>query len=146
MPQGTLEVVLVSAIGLENTDFLANMDPYVILTCQSQEKKSKVASGQGSSPKWNEAFLFTVSSGAKELNIRILDKDNFTADDVVGEANIPLEPVFEQEEVPPTTYNVVKDDQYCGGIRVGLKFTSQGTRDRGFPEEELGGWRSSSRD
>ncbi|KAL0464756.1 UNVERIFIED_CONTAM: Elicitor-responsive protein 3 [Sesamum latifolium] len=145
MPEGTLEVVLVGAIGLENTDFLANMDPYVILTCQTQEKKSKVASGQGSSVLF--LFLFTVSSGAKELNIRILDKDNYTADDVVGEANIPLEPVFEQEDVPPTTYNVVKDDQYCGGIRVGLKFTREvGTRDRGGFPEELGGWRSSSRD
>ncbi|KAK4418679.1 Elicitor-responsive protein 3 [Sesamum alatum] len=146
MPQGTLEVVLVSAIGLENTDFLANMDPYVIITCESEEKKSKVASGQGCSPKWNETFLFTVSSGAKELNIRILDKDNYTADDFVGEANIPLAPVFDKEEVPPTTYNVVKDDQYCGGIRIGLKFTRQRSRDREFPEEELGGWTASSRD
>ena len=75
MPVGTLEVLLISAKGLENTDYLCkfplpfnfgsifqlfwclwniliviliwsgNMDPYVVLTCRSQEQKSSIASG-----------------------------------------------------------------------------------------------------
>ncbi|XP_019053119.1 PREDICTED: elicitor-responsive protein 3 isoform X2 [Nelumbo nucifera] len=86
MPQGTLEVLLVSAKGLENSDYLCNMDPYVILTCRTQEKKSSVASGQGAEPEWNENFVFTVSEGATELNIKIMDSDSGTEDDFVGEA------------------------------------------------------------
>ncbi|PIN21992.1 hypothetical protein CDL12_05292 [Handroanthus impetiginosus] len=146
MPQGTLEVVLVSAHGLENTDFLSNMDAYAVLTCQNQEKKSKIASGGGSVPEWNETFLFTISEGVSELKIKLMDKDTFTADDFVGEATIPLEPVFDEESVPTTTYDVVKDQKYCGGIRVSLKFSRQRTRDREFSVEEFGGWRSSSMD
>ncbi|KAL0309217.1 UNVERIFIED_CONTAM: phloem protein 2 [Sesamum radiatum] len=123
MSRGTLEVLLVSAKGLDDTDFLSSMDPYAIITCRTQEKKSSVASGAGSSPEWNETFLFIVSGGVTELKIKILDKDTFTDDDFVGEATIPLEPVFAAESVPPTSYSIVKDQEYRGEIRVGLKFT-----------------------
>ncbi|KAI5647284.1 hypothetical protein M9H77_33289 [Catharanthus roseus] len=145
MPQGTLEVLLICAKGLENTDFLSNMDPYVIFTCRTQEKKSGVASGKGSDPEWNETFLFTVSEGVSELKIKIMDSDNLNEDDFVGEATIPLEPVLMEGNVPPTSYNVVKDDQYCGEIRVGLTFTPEESYETTYGEEEnMGGWKQSS--
>jgi len=40
----------------------------------------------GSKPQWNENFLFTVSDSTSELNLKIMDKDNFTQDDFLGEA------------------------------------------------------------
>ncbi|GMH31355.1 hypothetical protein Nepgr_033198 [Nepenthes gracilis] len=146
MPQGKLEVLLCSAKGLEDTDFLSNMDPYVILTCRTQEQKSSVASGNGSEPEWNETFIFSISGSVSELIVKIMDKDTFSSDDFVGKANIPLEPVFAEGEVPPTSYNVVKDGEYCGEVRVGLTFTPE--RARGFPDEEesYGGWKESSMD
>ncbi|XP_010255470.1 PREDICTED: elicitor-responsive protein 3 isoform X1 [Nelumbo nucifera] len=148
MPQGTLEVLLVSAKGLENSDYLCNMDPYVILTCRTQEKKSSVASGQGAEPEWNENFVFTVSEGATELNIKIMDSDSGTEDDFVGEATISLEPLFSEGSLPPTPYNVVKDQQYCGEIKIGLTFTPdpEGGCDRGYcaQEESYDGWKESS--
>ncbi|KAL1141305.1 hypothetical protein V6Z11_A11G020000 [Gossypium hirsutum] len=89
MPQGKLQVVLVSAKGLENTDFLCNMDPYVLLTCRTQEQKSSVASGKGSEPEWNEDFIFNISEGASELALKIMDSDAGSQDDFVGEvANV----------------------------------------------------------
>uniref|UniRef100_A0A453DHE3 C2 domain-containing protein n=1 Tax=Aegilops tauschii subsp. strangulata TaxID=200361 RepID=A0A453DHE3_AEGTS len=45
MVRGKLEVLLVSAKGLDDSDFFNSMDPYVILTCRSHEQKSTVASG-----------------------------------------------------------------------------------------------------
>ncbi|KAF7848692.1 hypothetical protein BT93_L1728 [Corymbia citriodora subsp. variegata] len=145
MPQGQLEVLLVGAKGLENTDFLSNMDPYVILTCRTQEKKSSVASGKGTEPEWNETFLFTVSDGVSELRLKLMDSDNFSSDDVVGEVTIPLEPVFMEGNVPPAAYNVVKDEEYCGEIRIGLTFTPEERNEREFqPEESYGGWKESS--
>ncbi|CAK7335482.1 unnamed protein product [Dovyalis caffra] len=86
MPAGTLGVLLVGAKGLENSDFLCDMDPYVILTCSSQEHKSTVASGQGSEPEWNENFLFTISDSVTELTLKIMDSDSGSADDFLGEA------------------------------------------------------------
>ncbi|XP_044486020.1 16 kDa phloem protein 2 isoform X2 [Mangifera indica] len=149
MPRGTLEVLLVGAKGLEDTDFLGNMDPYVTLTCRTQERKSSVASGQGTQPKWNENFTFTVSDGTKELKIRIMDSDFATSDDFVGEATIPLEPVFMERSHPPTAYNVVKDGKFQGEIQLGLTFKPEinERHDCGFDyEESYGGWKHSSND
>ncbi|XP_021817070.1 elicitor-responsive protein 3-like [Prunus avium] len=171
MPLGTLEVLLVDAKGLDNNDFLADMDPYVLLTLRTQEKKSNVVSGQGSAPEWNETFVFTVSDDVSELHLKIMEKDNFSADDFVGEATISLEPIFTEGSIPPTAYNVVNQDkEYRGEIKVGLRFTPEreqndgasgeyGRNDRpsgeygrndgpsgeyGGSEEGYGGWKQSS--
>ncbi|PHT92449.1 Elicitor-responsive protein 3 [Capsicum annuum] len=125
MVRGKLEVLLVSAKGLENTDFLNNMDPYVVLTCRTQEQKSSVASGKGSDPEWNETFIFSISEGVEELFLKIMDSDSIGEDDFVGEAKITIEPVLTDGSIPTTCYNVVKDEQYCGEIRVGLTFTPE---------------------
>ncbi|XP_015570749.2 elicitor-responsive protein 3 [Ricinus communis] len=145
MSQGTLEVLLVGAKGLENTDFLNNMDPYVILTCRSQEQKSSVASGKGCEPEWNENFIFTITEGVTELALKIMDSDAGSQDDFVGEATIPLEPLFLEGSVPSTAYNVVKDEEYKGEIRVALTCKPEDRRSRGFQaeEESCGGWKQS---
>ncbi|KAG6579491.1 Elicitor-responsive protein 3, partial [Cucurbita argyrosperma subsp. sororia] len=143
---GTLEVLLISAKGLENTDYLCNMDPYVVLTCRSQEQKSSIASGKGSNPEWNETFIFSISEGAKELNLKIMDSDTGTQDDLVGRVRIPLDPVYHEGSLPATVYNVVKDEQYCGEIKVGLNFAPEERSARNFQmeEEDYGGWKQSS--
>ncbi|KAL6290196.1 elicitor-responsive protein 3-like [Prunus yedoensis var. nudiflora] len=150
MPLGTLEVLLVEAKGLKNTDFLSKIDPYVVFTVKTQEKKSNVAKGQGNEAEWNESFLFTVSEDVSELRLKIMDKDTFTADDFVGEATIPLEPLFTEGSLPPTMYNVVnKDRDYHGEIKIGLTFTPEPERNsfrsRDYAaEENYGGWKESS--
>ncbi|GLU05771.1 hypothetical protein SLE2022_228520 [Rubroshorea leprosula] len=145
MPQGTLELLLVSAKGLENTDFLSKMDPYVILTCRSQEQKSSVAAGKGSDPEWNETFEFSIAEGVTEIKLKIMDRDHLTSDDFVGEATISLRALFEEGNIPPTSYNVVKDEEYCGEIRVGLTFTPETGYEGGYQaeQESFGGWKQS---
>lgn len=41
--------------------------------------------------------------------------------------SISLEPLFMEGSLPPTAYNVVKNQEYCGEIRVGLTFTPEVT-------------------
>ncbi|KAF2313260.1 hypothetical protein GH714_010058 [Hevea brasiliensis] len=151
MPLGTVEVLLVGAKGLENTDFLNGVDPYVVLACRTQEQKSSVASGiyvsnrseflaafliftyqirlekikERSEPEWNEKFSFEVSDGDTELTLKIMDSDVGAADDFVGEATIPLEPLFLEGNLPSTAYKVVKEQEYKGEITVGLTFTPE---------------------
>ncbi|KAK9910559.1 hypothetical protein M0R45_034516 [Rubus argutus] len=128
MPYGTLEVVLVDAKDLHDTAFL------------TQEKTSTVAQGQGTNPEWNESFLFTVTDDVTELRLKIMDKDTFTADDFVGEATIPLEPVFMEGNLPPTSYSVVNEDkEYHGEITVGLTFTPERTSPRRKTMAAMGG-------
>ncbi|RDX77590.1 C2 domain-containing protein [Mucuna pruriens] len=146
MPRGTLEVILVSAKGLDDNDFLSSIDPYVILTYRAQEHKSTVQEGAGSNPQWNESFLFTVSDSASELNLKIMDKDKFSQDDCLGEATIHLDAVLEEGSLPETAYKVVKDQEYCGEIKVALTFTAEKNEEQGYaaPEESYGGWKESS--
>ncbi|KAB1214422.1 hypothetical protein CJ030_MR5G003232 [Morella rubra] len=132
------------------------MDPYVILTCRTQEQRSSVASGEGSEPQWNETFVFTITDETSELNLKILDKDTFTKDDFVGEATIPLEPLFIEGSLPLSVYRVVKDEEYHGEIRVALTFTPErrsrrhcteenyGEGKESREEEGYGGWKESS--
>lgn len=148
MPRGTLEVVLVSAKGLDENDFLSDIDPYVILTYRSQEHKSTVQEGSGSNPQWNETFLFTVSDSASELNLRIMEKDNYSSDDILGEATIPLEALFEEGSLPETAYKLVKEEEYCGEIKVALTFTPERNdyQEDNAEEESSGGWKESASD
>lgn len=39
--------------------------------------------------------------------------------------SVPLEPLFLEGSLPPTAYNVVKDQEFRGEIRVGLTFTPE---------------------
>ncbi|XP_009600806.1 elicitor-responsive protein 3-like [Nicotiana tomentosiformis] len=146
MPTGTLEVILGNAKGLEDQNWLTSMNPYVVITCRTQEKESSVASGEGSEPEWNETFLFTISQGVEEITLRIMDKDTFSSDDFVGEATISLHEVFREREVPTRSYNVVKDEEYCGEIKLGLTFTAESNSERGCDEEGYGGRRQSRDD
>ncbi|AES58842.2 16 kDa phloem protein 2 [Medicago truncatula] len=128
MPRGTLEVVLIGAKDLHDSDLFEKMDPYVILSYRSQEHKSSVAKNAGSNPRWNESFLFTVSDNAAELNLRLMDEDTFTKDDLLGEVKIHLGPVLEYGSIPETAYNVVKQQNYCGEVHVALTFHPEGGR------------------
>ncbi|KAJ0967087.1 hypothetical protein J5N97_024004 [Dioscorea zingiberensis] len=145
MVRGTLEVLLVGAKGLENTDFLCDMDPYAVLTCRTQEQRSSIASGKGSDPEWNENFVFNISGGVSELNIKLMDSDSGSNDDFVGEAKIPLEALFTEGNIPVTVYNVVKDEEYRGEIKIGLSFTpAEGNLEEEGAEETYGGWKESA--
>ncbi|CAM0901785.1 unnamed protein product [Alopecurus aequalis] len=123
MVRGKLEVLLVSAKGLlDDSDFFR----------------------AGSEPEWNETFIFTVSCGAgssPELNVKIMDSDTFSADDLVGEASIPLEAVLLQGSLPPDVHRIVKDEEYHGEIKIALTFTPAEENEE---EESYGGWNQSS--
>ncbi|KAL6128766.1 hypothetical protein ACLB2K_072121 [Fragaria x ananassa] len=161
MPRGTLKVVLADARGLDNNDFLAKISPYAVLTVKTQEKKSTVLTGlwyylQGKDQTQNGISLFCSqfrTMKIKELHLTIMDTDNFSADDYVGEATIPLLPAFAKGTVNPTTYNIVnKEKEFCGGVKLGLTFTPEsgflpGRSDHGsgeHGEEGSGGWKQSS--
>ncbi|ONK71366.1 uncharacterized protein A4U43_C04F7810 [Asparagus officinalis] len=125
MVQGKIEVLLVGAKGLENNDYLKDMDTYAILKFCSQEQRSSIASGKGVEPEWNENFVFTVSNNVSGFKIRLMDSDSGNEDDFVGEVEISLEALFDEGSLPPTVYNVVKDEEYKGEIKVGFTFTPE---------------------
>ncbi|CAL2260106.1 unnamed protein product [Prunus armeniaca] len=142
MPRGTLEVNLVNAKGLKNTEVFGKMDPYVVITCKKQQKKSTVATAMGSNPEWNESFVFGVSDDVNELHVMIMDKDTGSKDDFVGELTIPLKTLFVEKKLPPMKYNVLRNKKYHGEIKLGLTFTPAVHNDRDL--DFVGGWKESS--
>ncbi|XP_059625343.1 16 kDa phloem protein 1 [Cornus florida] len=153
MSIGILEVTLVDARNLKNTEFFGGgIDPYVLIQYKSQERKSSVARGQGSSPIWNEKFNFRVEyPGADDqykLILKIMDKDTFSADDYHGQATIYLKDLLAlgvengTAELHPRKYSVVATDlTYCGEIRVGITFTPKVQENT--ESEDFGGWKES---
>ncbi|URE47194.1 C2 domain [Musa troglodytarum] len=150
MAKGILEVLLIDAKGLKNTDLIGKIDPYVVIQYRGQERKSKTARGQGSNPSWNETFKFLVNSAAADnhqqhkITMRVMDHDTFTADDFLGESTIHVGDLITQGmengtgELRPTKYSVVLSDRsYCGEIRVGVTFTAKIEEE---DTEEFGGW------
>ncbi|XP_062087206.1 16 kDa phloem protein 1-like isoform X2 [Humulus lupulus] len=131
MATGTMEVLLVNAKGLGDTDFI----------------------GQGSNPSWNEKFSFRAeypgSGDNFKLILKILDKDTFSADDFIGQATIYVEDLLAlgaengAAELHTRKYSVISADQtYRGEIQVGVTFTIKGEakNDGG----KFGGWRESN--
>lgn len=62
--------------------------------------------------------------------------------------SIPLGPAFVEGSIPPTAYNVVKDQEFRGEVKVGLTFTPERGSEREFEGEEgsYGGWKESAMD
>ncbi|KAI3888178.1 hypothetical protein MKX03_020576 [Papaver bracteatum] len=146
--RGTLEVLLVDAYKLKDTDFFGKMDPYVIIQFGNQKRKSTVARGEGKAPVWNEKFTFDVEypdNIRDELNLTIMDKDWFSRDDFVGESTINLTDVLSfgvkngRSEIRVSS-PVLLNKTYSGEIRVGISFT----RKDGNADDKasyLGGWK-----
>ncbi|KAF5176753.1 Elicitor-responsive protein [Thalictrum thalictroides] len=152
MVKGVLEVLLINARGLGDTDFLGRMDPYVLIQYQNQQRKSTVAQGGGRRPEWNESHTFLANypstNNEYKLSLKIMDKDTFTADDFVGEAVIYVKDLFllgaekGKAELHPAKYCVVgTDGSYCGELQVGVIFTPRVEDD--MDGEEVGGWKQS---
>ncbi|XP_073128142.1 16 kDa phloem protein 1-like isoform X2 [Henckelia pumila] len=150
---GIMEVTLLQARGLKNTEFFGKIDPYVLIQYKNQELKSQTAGGkaskfrayfwQGSNPVWNEKFKFRVEYPIKgnehhKLILKIMDKDTFmTQDDFVGQATINLKELFAigvengMAQLPPQKYRVVSTNKtYHGEIKVGVTFIAHEEADR----------------
>ncbi|KAF4363427.1 hypothetical protein F8388_016555 [Cannabis sativa] len=134
MATGIMEVFLVNAKGLGDTDFFGDMDPYVLIQYKDQERKSLVARGQGSSPSWNQKLSFRAdypgSGDNYKITFKILDKDTFSTDDFIGHATIYVKDLLAigvekgSAQLQTSKYRVVGADQkYRGEIQVGVTFT-----------------------
>ncbi|MCO5597870.1 hypothetical protein L7F22_051955 [Adiantum nelumboides] len=123
---GALEVHLLEAHGLLDTDAFGKSDPYAIIYCQKELQKSIVINGT-SDPVWNQKFVFNVNSEVTEIFIKLFDKDDVVADDALGSVLVPLSKVFTQGHIPPTRYKVMgSKGQPQGEVSLALKFTPRG--------------------
>ncbi|XP_066315953.1 probable ADP-ribosylation factor GTPase-activating protein AGD11 isoform X1 [Miscanthus floridulus] len=98
----TIVVGMVEFVGLIKVDILRgtnlairdvmSSDPYVILNLGHQTMKTKVVKSS-LNPVWNERLMLSIPDPIPLLKLQVYDKDTFTTDDRMGEAEINIQPL-----------------------------------------------------
>lgn len=89
---GLLKVKVVKGTNLAVRDVLSS-DPYVILTIGKQTVKTRVITSN-LNPVWDEELMLSVPSSSSSLKVQVFDKDTFSADDSMGEAEVAVQPLI----------------------------------------------------
>lgn len=98
----TIEVGMVEFVGLIKIDIIRgtnlairdvmSSDPYVIINLGHQTMKTKVVKSS-LNPVWNERLMLSIPDPVPLLKLQVYDKDTFTTDDRMGEAEINIQPL-----------------------------------------------------
>ncbi|KAJ7550408.1 hypothetical protein O6H91_07G099100 [Diphasiastrum complanatum] len=94
---GLLKVLVIRGTNLAVRDMLTS-DPYVVLTLGQQKVKTKVIKSN-LNPVWNEELMLSVPSPPHPLKVQVYDKDTFSADDIMGEAEVDLQPLVSAAQI-----------------------------------------------
>lgn len=90
---GILKVKVLNGTNLAVRDMLSS-DPYVVLTLGQQKVQTTVVKSN-LNPVWNEELKLSVPESYGALKLEVYDQDMLSADDVMGEAEIDLQPMIE---------------------------------------------------
>ncbi|GKU98016.1 hypothetical protein SLEP1_g11073 [Rubroshorea leprosula] len=69
-------------------------DPYVVLTMGQQKLKTHVVK-HNCNPEWNEDLTLSIREPVIPIHLTVYDKDTFTVDDKMGDAEINIQPYIE---------------------------------------------------
>ncbi|KAJ7982320.1 ADP-ribosylation factor GTPase-activating protein AGD12 [Quillaja saponaria] len=89
---GLIKVNVVKGTNLAVRDVMTS-DPYVIIALGHQSVKTRVIKNN-LNPVWNESLMLSIPEHAPPLKVLVYDKDTFTTDDFMGEAEIDIQPLL----------------------------------------------------
>ncbi|KAG0503126.1 hypothetical protein HPP92_003198 [Vanilla planifolia] len=88
---GLIKVNIIRGTNLAVRDVVTS-DPYVILTLGHQTMKTRVVKST-LNPVWNERLMLSIPDPVPPLRLQVYDKDTFSTDDKMGEAEIDIQPL-----------------------------------------------------
>ncbi|KAI8021917.1 putative ADP-ribosylation factor GTPase-activating protein AGD11 [Camellia lanceoleosa] len=88
---GLIKVNVVRGTNLAVRDMVTS-DPYVILSLGHQSVKTR-AIKNNLNPVWNEQLMLSIPQNIPPLKLLVYDKDTFTTDDFMGDAEIDIQPL-----------------------------------------------------
>lgn len=88
---GLLKIKVVKGTNLAVRDMITS-DPYVMLTIGHQTVKTRVIKSN-LNPVWNEELMLSIPNAMPPLKVKVFDKDTFSSDDSMGEAEVDIEPL-----------------------------------------------------
>ncbi|KAL6753499.1 C2 domain-containing protein [Haematococcus lacustris] len=123
---GRLTIKLEFAEGLKDKDWFGKQDPYAVLTCGSQQFRSRTCVDGGTKPVWNQDFDFSVIN-ENEVRIKLMDDDS-GPDDHLGNGVVSLASVRQRgsERQPVQLYS--SKNKPRGTLYVTLTFAPQGAQ------------------
>ncbi|XP_042037660.1 ADP-ribosylation factor GTPase-activating protein AGD12-like [Salvia splendens] len=89
---GKMKVKVVKGSNLAVRDMLSS-DPYVLLILGQQKVQTNVVNSN-LNPVWNEVLTLSVPHDYSQIKLQVYDHDTFTADDIMGEADIDIQPMI----------------------------------------------------
>ncbi|XP_020109734.1 GTPase activating protein 1-like [Ananas comosus] len=90
---GLLKVKVVRGVNLAVRD-VRSSDPYVILRMGKQKLRTRVIK-KNTNPEWNEYLTLSVEDPALPVRLEVFDKDTFSNDDPMGNAEFDIRPFVE---------------------------------------------------
>uniref|UniRef100_A0A7C9D5B9 C2 domain-containing protein n=1 Tax=Opuntia streptacantha TaxID=393608 RepID=A0A7C9D5B9_OPUST len=90
---GILKIYVIKGTDLVAMDAKTS-DPYVIISMGSQKVKTRVVK-KNCNPVWNDEVSLAVDDLDAPIKLTVFDKDTFTDDDFMGEADIDIKPYIE---------------------------------------------------
>ncbi|XP_021774441.1 probable ADP-ribosylation factor GTPase-activating protein AGD11 [Chenopodium quinoa] len=88
---GLIKVNVVRGTNLAIRDMVSS-DPYVILCLGQQSVKTRIIKNN-LNPVWNEKLMLSIPDCLPPLKLLVYDKDTFTTDDFMGQAEIDIQPL-----------------------------------------------------
>ncbi|CAI8618775.1 unnamed protein product [Vicia faba] len=89
---GMLKVKVVKGTNLAIRDMMTS-DPYVVLKLGQQTVQTAIIKSN-LNPVWNEELMLSVPEQYGTISLKVFDHDLFSADDIMGEAEIDLQPLI----------------------------------------------------
>lgn len=113
---GILKVKVIKGTNLAVRD-MRSSDPYVVLTLGHQTAQTTVMRSN-LNPVWNEDLMISVPQRFGSLKVQVFDHDTFSADDIMGEAGIDLQPLI-------TSAMAYGDPEMFSDMQIGKWLKSQ---------------------
>ncbi|KAG8058413.1 hypothetical protein GUJ93_ZPchr0002g23587 [Zizania palustris] len=121
IPHSVLQVGMVEFIGILKVKVkggtnlairdMSTSDPYVVLTLGQQKAQTSVIKGN-LNPVWNEELKLSVPQQYGPLKLQVFDHDMLSKDDLMGEAEIDLQPMINAAAA-------FGDPELLGDIQIG---------------------------
>ncbi|CAI5458064.1 unnamed protein product [Closterium sp. Yama58-4] len=90
---GWLDVTIMSARDLKDTEIFGMQDPYAVLTYGQQTHRTKTHKDGHTSPVWNTTFRLNVIHGVDEAHFAVWN-ENRKADDKIGTCKVNIRQAF----------------------------------------------------
>ncbi|KAI9169196.1 hypothetical protein LWI28_008773 [Acer negundo] len=90
---GLLKIRVKRGINLAVRDSMGS-DPYVVINYGTQKLKTRFVK-RNCNPEWNEELTLSIQDPNIPITLTVFDKDTFTVDDKMGQAEIDIKPYIE---------------------------------------------------